>query len=124
AIPAPGTGERRAAARGVAWSGVEAAVSAVVALLMTPLVLRTCGIEGLGMWGAAWSVAHAAGLLDLGVGSAYGRFAAQALARGDRSDLNATLAVGVGFQAGVSCVILGLAVLLGPALLDRILPPG
>jgi putative peptidoglycan lipid II flippase len=122
-IPAPGADERRAAARGVAWSGVEAAVSAVVALLMTPLVLRTCGIEGLGMWGAAWSVAHAAGLLDLGVGSAYGRFAAQALARGDRSDLNATLAVGVGFQGGVSVVILGLASLFGPALLDRILPP-
>ena len=123
-IPAPGAGERHAAARGVAWSGVEAAASAGVALLMTPLVLRTCGIEGLGMWGAAWSVAHTAGLLDLGVGSAYGRFAAQALARGDHRDLNATLAVGVGFQGGVSLVILGLACLFGPALLDRVLPPG
>jgi len=121
-IPAPGAGERHAAARGVAWSGVEAAASACVALLMTPLVLRTCGIEGLGMWGAAWSVAHTAGLLDLGVGSAYGRFAAQALARGDHRDLNATLAVGVGFQGCVSILILGLAASFGPALLDRILP--
>jgi O-antigen/teichoic acid export membrane protein len=124
ALPSPGADERRAAARGVAWSGVEAAAAAAVALLMTPLVLRTCGLEGLGLWGAAWSLAHTAGLLDLGVGSAYGRFAAQALARGDDRDLNDTLAVGVGFQAGVSIVILLLAALFGPGLLDRILPAG
>ncbi|HZN02803.1 MAG TPA: oligosaccharide flippase family protein [Candidatus Polarisedimenticolia bacterium] len=123
-LPSPGADERRAAARGVAWSGVEAAAAALTALLMTPLVLRTCGLEGLGLWGAAWSVAHTAGLIDLGVGSAYGRFAAQALARGDERDLNATLAVGVGFQGAVSLVILGLAALFGPALLDRVLPAG
>ena len=123
-LPSPGGAERVVAARGVAWSGVEAGAAAVAALLMTPLVLQTVGLEALGLWGAAWSLAHTAGLLDLGVGSAYGRFAAQALARGDDRDLNSTLAVGVGFQGGVSLVILVLAALFGPALLDRVLPPG
>ncbi|HEV8121350.1 MAG TPA: oligosaccharide flippase family protein [Candidatus Polarisedimenticolia bacterium] len=120
-LPEHGGGERRAAARGVAWSGVESAVAAIVGLFLTPLVLRSTGVTGLGLWGAAWSLAHTASIVDLGVGSAYGRFAARALARHDFDELNATLAVGVGFQGAVSLTIAALALFFGPALLDRVL---
>jgi O-antigen/teichoic acid export membrane protein len=105
----------------VAWSGVESAVAAIVGLFLTPLVLRATGVSGLGLWGAAWSLAHTASLVDLGVGSAYGRFAARALARRDFDDLNATLAVGVGFQGAVSCAVALLACFMGPPILDRVL---
>lgn len=121
ALPEHGHGERRAAARGVAWSGVESAVAAIVGLFLTPLVLRSTGVAGLGLWGAAWSLAHTASIVDLGVGSAYGRFAARALARHDFDDLNATLAVGVGFQGAVSCAVAAIALFAGPWLLDRVL---
>lgn len=118
-LPAPGAGERRAAARGVAWGGVESAVAALVGLSLTPIVIRHAGIEGLGLWGAAWSLAHTASLLDLGVGAAYGRFTAAALARNDLEDLNGLLAAGIGFHLVLSLLIGLPALLLGPALLER-----
>ena len=52
---APAAGERRSAVRGVAWTGVESAAGALVGFLLTPLVVRVAGIEGLGLWGACWS---------------------------------------------------------------------
>jgi len=116
-LPTPGAGERRAAARGVAWGGVESAATAAAGLLLTPIVVRCAGLPGLGLWGAAWSLAHTAGLFDLGVGASYGRFVARALARRDLADLNATLAAGSGFHILLS-ILLGLpALLLGPRLL-------
>jgi len=121
-LPSPGAGERRAAARGVAWGGIESAAAALVGLLLTPMVVRHAGLAGLGLWGAAWSLAHTAGLFDLGVGAAYGRFAARALARRDLDDLNGVLAVGTGFHLALS-VLLGLpALLLGPRLLEWAAP--
>lgn len=116
-LPDPGQGERRAAARGVAWGGVESAAGALAGLVLTPLVVRHAGLAGLGLWGAAWSLAHTAGLLDLGVGAAYGRFASRALARRDLDELNGILAAGTGFHVALS-ILIGLpALLLAPRLL-------
>jgi O-antigen/teichoic acid export membrane protein len=106
------SGERRSAARGVAWGGVESGVTALVGFLLTPLVVRAFGIEGLGLWASAWSLAHAAGILDLGVGASYARFTAAAIATGDTRRLNGTLAAGVGFHLALSG-LLGGAALLG-----------
>ena len=50
---APVSVERRAAARGVAWGGVESLTSGLVGLVLTPLVVNTCGLEGLGKIGRA-----------------------------------------------------------------------
>ena len=72
--------ERRSAVHGVAWSGVESATGAIVGLLLTPLIVRSVGVEGLGLWAASWSLAHTAGLLDLGVGGSYSRFTSRAVA--------------------------------------------
>jgi hypothetical protein len=120
ALPDPGAGERRVAARSVAWGGIESASSAAVGLLLTPLVLRVAGLEGLGLWGAAWSLAHTAGLVDLGIGASYTRFTARALAADDAAELNQTVSVGVAFHLTLAATIAILAVLFGPHLLERV----
>jgi O-antigen/teichoic acid export membrane protein len=120
ALPDPGAGERRVAARSVAWGGIESAASAGVGLLLTPLVLRIAGLEGLGLWGAAWSLAHAAGLVDLGIGASYTRFTARALAADDAAELNRTVSVGVAFHLTLAAAIALAAICLGPRLLERV----
>ncbi|MBI4168703.1 MAG: oligosaccharide flippase family protein [Acidobacteria bacterium] len=108
--------DRRNAVRGVAWGGIESVASAIVGFLLTPLVVAAFGIEGLGLWAASWSMAHAAGLFDLGMSGAYARFTAQAIARGDARALNGTVAVGVGFHLVVTALLAGAAVIAGPSI--------
>jgi len=122
AVPSPGAGERRVAARGVAWGGVESAAAAGVGLVLTPLVVGTAGIEGLGLWGAAWSLAHTAGLLDLGAGASYARFAARAIARRDIDALNGSVAVGAGVHLSLALLIGTGAALSLPRLLPAVAP--
>lgn len=121
-IPTPGAGERRTAARGVAWSGMESGVAALVGLLLTPLVVQKVGIESLGLWGAAWSLAHAASLLDLGIGASYGRFAARAIARHDSEELNGTVSAGLTFHLCLSALVALVAFTVGPRILEWIAP--
>jgi O-antigen/teichoic acid export membrane protein len=128
ATEGPGTGsfvgERRAAARGVAWGGVESAASAVVGLVLTPLVVRACGLAGLGLWGASWSLAHTTNLLDLGVGASYTRFTSQAIAVSDVRRLGRLLSAGTGFHIILGVLVAGLALLVGPAALGGVAPAG
>jgi O-antigen/teichoic acid export membrane protein len=107
------------AVRAVAWGGVESAAASGVGLLLTPLVVHTAGLEGLGLWGASWSLAHTAGLVDLGIGGSYARFTARALAADDPDELNGTLAAGLGFHLVLAAAAALLAAFLGPALLER-----
>ncbi|HEU4403233.1 MAG TPA: oligosaccharide flippase family protein, partial [Candidatus Polarisedimenticolia bacterium] len=123
AVLPPG-GERRAAVRGVAWGGVEAATGALVGFLLTPLVVRAAGIEGLGLWAASWSLAHTAGLLDLGVSASYARFTARAIATGDTRALNGTVGAGVGFHLALSSLVAIGALAGAPLALARLTPPG
>jgi len=118
----PDSGERRAAVRGVAWGGVESLTSALVGLVLTPLVVKISGLEGLGMWAASWSLAHTTNLLDLGVGSSYTRFTSRAIALSDVGRLNRTLSAGIGFHLAIGAVVACLALLLGPAALGIIAP--
>jgi len=128
-VPDPGhrppvSVERRTVARGVAWGGVESLASALVGLVLTPLVVSTCGVEGLGMWAASWSLAHATNLLDLGVGSSYTRFTSQSIALSDVARLNRTLSAGTGFHLAIGGVVACLALLLGPGALGIVAPAG
>ena len=122
AVPSPGAAERRVAARGVAWGGVESAAAAGVGLILTPLVVGTAGLEGLGLWGAAWSLAHTAALLDLGAGASYARFAARAIARRDIDALNGSVAVGAGIHLSLALLIAAGAAFGLPRLLPGIAP--
>jgi O-antigen/teichoic acid export membrane protein len=104
-LPRDGAGERRAAVRGVAWGGVETAVTAAVGFVLTPLVLRVAGLSGLGLWAAAWSLAHTTGIFDLGVGASYARFTSRALALHDLRALNGVVGAGVGFHLSFSLLV-------------------
>jgi len=117
-------GERRAAARGVAWGGVESLTGAAVGLLLTPFVVRTCGLDGLGMWAASWSLAHTTNLLDLGVGSSYTRFTSQTIAVADVARLNRTVSAGTGFHLAIAVLVACVAVVAGPAALGIVVPAG
>lgn len=114
--------DRRLAARGVLWGGMENAAAAFVGLLLTPLVVRVSGIEGLGLWGAAWSLAHAAGVFDLGIASAYARFAARAIALRDIPSLNRALGAGAGFYLLLAVLVGASLIAAGPGLIDRAAP--
>jgi O-antigen/teichoic acid export membrane protein len=113
-------GEKTAAARGVAWGGIESATSALVGLLLTPFVVKTCGIEGLGLWGASWSLAHATHLLDLGVGASYTRFTSKSIAVADTAGLNRILGAGMGFHLALGALLSAAAILFGPRALGLV----
>jgi O-antigen/teichoic acid export membrane protein len=113
-------GEKTAAARGVAWGGIESATSALVGLLLTPFVVRTCGIEGLGLWGASWSLAHTSHLLDLGVGASYTRFTSKAIAVSDTAGLNRILGAGMGFHVVLGGLLSAIAIVCGPRALGLV----
>jgi len=122
-----GTGscdERRSAARGVAWGGVESAAAAIVGLILTPLVVRACGLDGLGLWAASWSLAHTSQLLDLGVGASYTRFTSKAIAVSDTAGLNRILGAGIGFHMALGAIISAAALLFGPRALGMAVPDG
>ncbi|HEX9427384.1 MAG TPA: oligosaccharide flippase family protein [Candidatus Polarisedimenticolia bacterium] len=123
-IPGAGAGERTRAVHGVAWGGIESATAAAVGFVLTPLILRSSGIEGLGLWSASWSMAHTAGILDLGVGGSYARFTARAIAQGDAAALNAAVSAGAGFHLILSLIIAAAASLFAPAALARLAPGG
>lgn len=118
------SGERRAAARGVLWGGVESAISALIGLVLTPLVVRTCGLEGLGLWAASWSLAHTTHLLDLGVGASYTRFTSKAIAVADTAGLNRILGAGIGFHLALGALISAAALRFGPRALGIVVPDG
>lgn len=112
--------DRRNAVRGVAWGGVESVASAVVGFMLTPLVVARFGIEGLGLWGASWSMAHATGLFDLGISGSYARFTARAIARGDARDLNETAAAGTGFHLVLTFLFAVVAMIASPSVVSTI----
>jgi O-antigen/teichoic acid export membrane protein len=116
-------GVRRLAVRGVAWGGIETAAGALVGLILTPLVIRASGLEGLGLWAAAWSLAHSATAVDLGVAASYARFTARAAARGDTAGLNRTLGAGLGFYLAFSLLLVSLALPLVPRVILHLAPP-
>jgi O-antigen/teichoic acid export membrane protein len=100
----------------VTWGGIESATRAAVGFLLTPIILSVFGLEGLGLWAAAWSMAHVAGMFDLGIGSTYARFAAQAIARDDATALNGTVGAGIGFHLAVTSVLGVVAIAASPSI--------
>src|SRR6185503_13058868 len=76
--------------------------------------VNTCGIEGLGLWGASWSLAHATHLLDLGVGASYTRFTSKSIAVADTAGLNRILGAGMGFHLALGALLSAAAILFGP----------
>jgi O-antigen/teichoic acid export membrane protein len=76
------------------------AVTAVVGFLLTPIVVRSLGDTGYGLWTLVLSITGYFGLLDLGIRSSVSRFLARHLALDDDQGVNRT--------ASTAFVLLGL----------------
>lgn len=72
-------------------------VNLLVMLLLTPLVVRSLGQVGYGVWVLVGTIVGYAGLLDLGVSKALNRDIAKHAARGETEALNATLGSAMAF---------------------------
>ncbi len=82
-------------------------------LITLPLVLHALGVAGFGVWGAATSLAWAAGMLDLGLGGALVTLVPQAIAgNGDvRAIVSASLLTGAGL--GILLLLAGCVLVWG-----------
>ena len=66
-------------------------INALLAFIMTPIVIRYIGQEGYGLWVILLSIIGYAGFLDLGITSALLRYIARYAAQKDESSLNETV---------------------------------
>ena len=86
------------------------AISMVIALLMTPLVLHKLGVEGYGLWALSLTIAGYFSLTDLGVTSAAIRYISHYRALQDWEGLNRTIGATLIFYIGMSVVSLAIGV--------------
>jgi O-antigen/teichoic acid export membrane protein len=103
-------------------SGVVALVTNVlVALVMTPVLVRELGDRGYGIWELLVGFVGYLGVLDLGIGPALVRYVADAWSREDRAALNRIFNTGLLSLLASGVVSVGLFALLA-IWGDRILP--
>jgi O-antigen/teichoic acid export membrane protein len=98
------------------WVGM--AVGAVVAFLMTPILIHRLGDFHYGMWVLVASMLDYYGLLDIGIRTTLQRYTARYRGSNEKEELNRTFATVMAFS---SCIA-GFIVLL-TLLLARVVPP-
>lgn len=98
------------------WVGM--AIGAVVAFLMTPILIHKLGDLHYGMWVLVASVLDYYGLLDIGIRTTLQRYTARYLGSNEREELNRTFATVMAFSSCIASFIVLLTLLLA-----RILPP-
>lgn len=96
------------------WLGM--AVSIVLGVLITPVIIRTLGNESYGLWGLVASLVGFYGLFDFGLSAAVARFLGNALGANDLAQFNRVASTGRGLLtgAGALVVVVGL-LMLAPA---------
>jgi O-antigen/teichoic acid export membrane protein len=90
--------------RNVVSTYVTTGVSAVAALVTTPILARELGKEGFGIWVLVGSFALYLELLEFGFGKAAPKFVAEYAARGDDRGLRATIATSFWILAALGAV--------------------
>ncbi len=85
-------------------SVIQVVVTAAVLFLLYRFLLKSVGIEGLGIWSIVLSISSVASIADLGLSASGVKFVAKYLARGEGEtvvDVIQTLAISVGVSMGV-----------------------
>lgn len=96
------------------WIGL--AINFSVAFVVTPIVIRTLGSSGFGMWALIQSFSGYYGLVNLGLGSALQRFITRDLAKQENRSLQETVGTAITFFLSTGLlVLLAAAVLSTPA---------
>jgi O-antigen/teichoic acid export membrane protein len=85
----------------VMWSWFGVAVSLFSGVILSPIIIRSLGDEGYGVWGIIFAVAESFGMMDLGFRSATAKYSAHYRATGELDKLNETLNTAVFFSSAI-----------------------
>lgn len=88
----------------------------IVGLLLTPFVIAHLGKTGYGIWTLIGSIVGYHGLLQMGVGSAVGRYVARYVAQKDYRAVNGTISTALAIFSLVGLVMLLVSVISGTPL--------
>src|SRR5580658_9435831 len=103
-VPTAAEGTSRRSERffhSVLWSWFGVAVSIFSGILLSPIIIRTLGDEGNGVWVIIFAVADSFGMMDLGFRSATAKYTAHYRATGELDKLNETLNTAVFFSSAI-----------------------
>ncbi len=87
------------------------AVTALVALVMTPFIVTQLGTVAYGLWILIVSLTGYYGLMDVGVRGAVSQYVTRYWTQNDMSSVNKTLSSAVIMLSGIALLILGISVL-------------
>ena len=99
---------RATLARNTVASWLSYAAAIVIALALTPLVIRSVGPVGYGVWILLSQLTGYAGLLDVGVQPAVARFVADARARGDEDDRRSIISTAIVLHGTIGLCVLAI----------------
>lgn len=110
---------------GVAWNALGRGLPLILALLLTPILVRQLGIERWGIFTLALALVGVFGMLDLGIGPALTRALAERIGNHEREGEGAMVASAIAMLGAVSVAGSIAAFLAVPALVTRVLnvPP-
>jgi O-antigen/teichoic acid export membrane protein len=86
------------------WTGY--AVNVVVALLLSPFIVRALGDDLYGFWVLIISLSGYYGVLDMGIRSAVGQYVTRYWAQGDVSGINRTMNTAVVLMSGAAVLVI------------------
>jgi O-antigen/teichoic acid export membrane protein len=99
--------------RAATLNWISVVVNLGLSFLLTPFVLNALGPEGVGIWAVIQSFSGSYGLINMGLGSAVGRFINVDVAKGDLESLQETVDSTTVFFAVTGAIILALVLAFG-----------
>lgn len=105
-------GAMRTIAKNVASNAVGYLVTLVLAILVTPLALRSLGDAHYGLWVVIVSVTGYYGILDLGIRSAVSQYVTRHWSRRDKPALSRTLSTALAMTSAMALALVACTVLL------------
>lgn len=110
----PASLRRRSLTRNVFVNWLNALLNAVLALVMTPIVVRSLTQEGYGVWTFLNGLMLYSNLLYVGLGSAFMKRLSEAVGRHDVAAQRRLVGLAVTIYAGLGLLCLAIALAIGP----------
>jgi O-antigen/teichoic acid export membrane protein len=87
------------------WTLVGFGVTLASGILLSPLIIRTLGAEGYGVWTLVFALVEYVWLSDFGLRSAVLKFSAQYLAQGESDKVNEVINTGLAYFMAIASVL-------------------
>ena len=88
-----------------------------LSFFLTPIVVRSIGLEAYGLWAILGSAVNYFALLDFGVGSSFVKYLAEFLERREHDNVRDVMTFGFLFYLAIGVVVLPVVHLIGPHIL-------